>query len=179
MNYQWLLTASSAFPACVDRADYKRKTGKEAPDYDRTRDLKFWWDASAGEDGLPEVIYQNNIMLRADGTWALRNGAPVTKPLVMSVEEAKTVNLPPEDITGGTQVPPAGTKTIACPFRDLQQDEVLSIAGAEMGFLSGKVIVIRNVKLFSEAIAKEADDSGKFTAADRAMLRAIAAKLGV
>jgi hypothetical protein len=48
-----------------------------------------------------------------------------------------------------------------------------------MGFLSGTQIVVRNVKLFAEEMAKAVEDSGKFNASDRAMLRAIAAKLGV
>lgn len=180
MKSQELLNANPPFPICTDRADYKKQTGLIAPEFDSSKPLKFWWDAMAEEeaDGLPEVVYQNNVMVKPDGTWALRNGAPATKPLVLTVEDALNVNLPPEDPTGRSVVP-AGHKQIPCPFRDLGPDEVLAIAGAEMGFLSGKVIVIRNNKLFAEEMAQQAEDSGKFTGSDRAMLKAIAAKLGL
>ena len=176
--YQELLNANPPFPIYKDRKDYKERTGQEAPPYSPDRPLKFWADVNAGADGAPEVVYLNNIMLKSDGYWFLRNGAPTTKPLVLTAEEAQTVNLPPEDPSGNTVVP-ANTKVLACPFRDLGSDEVLAIAGPEMGMLSGTQIVIRNTKLYAAELAKEADDSGKFTPTDRALLKAIASRLGV
>jgi hypothetical protein len=171
-----LLTAALAYPIYPNRKAYRDGTGEEAPPWDASRKIKKWRDPEAGADGLPEVIYTNNIMVKADGIWALKNGLPVVRPLVLSVEEAKTVNLPPEDPSGNTSIQP-GTGEVGCPFRDLLPDEVIMVAGAEMGFLSGKVLVIRNMKLYAEEQAVEADESGKFTATDRAMLSAIAEKV--
>jgi hypothetical protein len=174
---QVILTSQAAFRIYANRTEFKAATGQEAPPFDERRKLKRWFDLKAGADGLPEVIYQNNIMIRSDGTFVLKNGVPVTRPLVLPVEEAQTVNLPPEDPSGNTSIQP-GWGEIPCPFRELTQDEILVVAGAEAGFLSGKVIMIRNVKLFEEEKARQADESGKFTAADRAILKAIAEKLG-
>jgi hypothetical protein len=174
---QVVLNSQTAFRLYANRAEYKSATGQEAPGFDAGRKIKRWFDPNAGADGLPEVIYQNNIMIRPDGTFVLKNGSPVTRPLVLPVEEARTVNLPPEDPSGNTSIQP-GWAEIPCPFRELAEDEILVVAGAEAGFLSGKLIMIRNVKLFEEERARQADESGKFTAADRAILRAIAEKLG-
>lgn len=175
---QVILNSQTAFRVYSSRTDYKMATGQDAPPFDAGRKIKRWFDPKAGADGLPEVIYQNNIMIRPDGTFVLKNGSPVTRPLVLAVEEAKTVNLPPEDPSGNTSIQP-GWGEISCPFRDLTEDEILVVAGAEAGFLSGKFIMIRNVKLFEEERARQADEVGTFTSADRAMLRAIAVKLGV
>ena len=177
LAYQELLKANPPFPLYNNRAEYKKQTGKDAPDYDPSRKLKFWEDPNAGEDGLPEIIYPNNVMTRPDGTFVLKNGVPVVRPLVLSVEEARTVNLPPEDPSGNTAL--QSSAEILVPFRDLRPDEVLVVGGTEMRFLSGQQIVIRNQRLYNEAMVKEAEDSGKFTSADRATLKAIAAKLGI
>lgn len=181
-DFQQLLGSPETIPArfgtCLDRADYRRQTGQEPPPFDPNKPLKFWWDKDAytDADGLPEIVYANNVMTKTDGTWALRSGVPVTKPLVLAVEDAANVNLPPEDPSGSTVVP-AGIKSIPCPFRDLLPDESLAVAGAEAGFLSGKVLVIRNNKKFAEAQARAAEDSGRFTSDDRARLRAVADRL--
>lgn len=177
-QFQVILNSQSAFQIFGNRTEYKAATGQDAPPFDAGRRIKRWFDPKAGADGLPEVIYQNNIMIRTDGTFALKNGTPVTRPLVLPVEEARTVNLPPEDPSGNTSIQP-GWAEIPCPFRDLTEDEILVVAGAEAGFLSGKLIMIRNVKLFEEERARQADESGKFTTSDRALLTAIAKKLGV
>lgn len=175
---QFVLNSQTAFQVYANRTEYKVATGQDAPPFDAGRKIKRWFDPNAGADGLPEVIYQNNIMIRSDGTFVLKNGAPVTRPLVLPVEEAMTVNLPPEDPSGNTSIQP-GWAEIPCPFRDLAEDEILVVAGAESGFLSGKFIMIRNVKLFEEERARQLDESGKFTSSDRAMLTAIARILGV
>lgn len=178
MKSQVLLNTRFAFRLYQKRADYKEATGKDAPDYDPTRRIKRWEDPAAADEGLPEVIYQNVLMTKKNSTdWVLRNGVPVTTVLALPVDEAMTVNLPPEDSSGNTSI--QDPREVPCPFLPLGPDEVLAVAGAEMGFLSGTQIVIRNTKLFAEEMAKQADESGKFTSADRAMLKAIAAKLGV
>lgn len=178
MKSQVLLTAALAFPVYQTRSEYKKATGVEAPPYDENRKIKKWFDPNALVDGLPEVIYPNNIMLTKEKTWILRNGSPVIRPLVLPAEEAATVNLPPEDPTGATAIQ-AEWIEIPCPFRDLGPDEIIVVAGQEMGFLSGKVLVIRNTKLFAQEMAAQVEEGGKFTAADRALLQAIAKTLGV
>lgn len=175
---QELLTAHTAFDIYQSRTEYLELTGKIPPPYDPSRKLKRWADPNALADGLPEVIYPNNIMLNAQKTWIMRNGAPVLRPLVLPAEEAATVNLPPEDPSGRTSIQ-VDMEEIPCPFRNLLPGEIIVPTGAESGFNSGKFLAIRDVARFDAEQAKAADESGKFTSADRAMLRAIAEKLGV
>ena len=174
---QELLTAHAAFDIYGSHAEYRALTGKEPPPYDSTRKIKRWADPEALSQDLPEVIYPNNIMLK-EGTWIMRNGSPVLRPLVLPAEEAATVNLPPEDPSGHTSIQ-VWMEEVPCPFRNLLPGEIIVPTGAESGFNSGKFLAIRDVARFDAEQAKAADDSGKFTAADRAMLRAVAAKLGV
>ena len=178
MKSQVLLNTRFAFRLYGSRSDYKLATGKDAPAYDETRRIKRWEDPNAADEGLPEVIYTRVLMTQKNSMdWVLKNGTPVTTVLTLPVEEAASVNLPPEDPHGNTSI--QDPREVPCPFLPLGPDEILTIAGAEMGFLSGTQIVVRNVKLFAEEMAKAVEDSGKFNASDRAMLRAIAAKLGV
>lgn len=178
MKSQVLLNTRFAFRLYQNRAEYKQAKGSDAPPYDPTRRIKRWEDPDAELEGLPEIIYQNVLMTQKNSMdWVLRNGVPVTTVLVLPVDEAMTVNLPPEDPHGNTSI--QNPAEVPCPFLPLGPDEILVVAGAEMGFLSGQQIVVRNTKLFAEEMAKQADESGKFTSADRALLKAVAAKLGV
>lgn len=167
------------FPEYRTRAEYRTAFGAEAPEFNQFRKIKYWLDLNAGEDGLPEVIYPNTIMENKEGQFVLRNGKPIVRQLNLSVEEAKSVNLPPEDGVGNTGDVKAQMPPVQNPFRDLLEGEELVVAGPDLGLLNGQVIVIRNTKLW-EAEQKAASESdGKFTAADREKLWAIAVKLGV
>lgn len=167
------------FPEYRNRAEYKAAFGVDAPPFDVTRKIKLWQDPSAGSDGLPEVIYNNAVMTKKDGTFVLKNNKPVIKPIVLPVDEAKSVNLPPEDEKGNTGEIESWMPPIQNPFRDLVEGEEIVVAGPDMGLLSGKFLVIRNTKLWAEEQAAALEESGKFTVADRQLLTAIAAKLGV
>jgi len=173
-NAQINIESARAFPTYKNRAGYKQATGTDAPAYDPTRKIKRWMDLSAGSDGLPEVIYANTLMLNAKGEFLSRNGVPIARPMVLSVAEAKSVNLPPEDAAGNTSIQPEMLPEVQCPFRALTADEVLVVAGPEMGLLSGKAVFIRNTKLWAEEQAQVVEEEGLFTAADRAILREIA-----
>ncbi len=175
---QELLTAHTAFGVSQSRTEYLALTGHEAPPYDPKRKIKRWADPNAMADGLPEVIYPNNVMLDAKKTWIMRNGAVVLRPLVLPAQEAATVNLPPEDPSGRTSIQ-VDMEEIPCPFRDLLPGEKIVVGGPETGFNSGKFLYIRDVARFEAEQSQEADNSGKFTAEDRRTLRGIAQKLGV
>ena len=71
------------------------------------------------------------------------------------------MNIPPL----GTDVPGAEAPEVPCPLRPLEPDE-------ELFFDFGGVVTVKNVALFS------ALETG-FTAADRALLKGMARKLGV
>jgi hypothetical protein len=173
------LESARAFPMYGTRAKYKQATGVDAPPFDSTRKIKRWMDLTAGADGFPEVVYQNTLMLNASGEFISRNGVPIVRPLVLTVEDAKTVNLPAEDVNGYTAIQPENLPEIQCPFRALTADETLVVAGPEAGLLSGRAIFIRNTKLWAEEQAQAAEEEGLFTAQDRALLKSIAKKLGL
>ena len=179
MAKSWeLLNAHPAFDIYHGHAEYRALTGKEPPPYDPKRRIKRWADPNALDQDLPEVVYQNNVMLR-DDTWIIKNRAVVLKPLVLPAEEAATVNLPPEDPSGRTSIQVDMKDEIPCPFRDLLPGEEIVPLGAEGGFLAGRFLAIRDKARFEAEQAKAEDNSGKFTSADRATLMAIAQKLGV
>lgn len=150
------------FPYYQTREDYQRATGQEPPPWDPNRAPKHWFDPNAAQSARRSVIYENVLALSDTGSPLVSpDGKPMLDVLVLSKEEAATVNIPPL----GTNVPGADRPEIPCPLRALDPDE-------ELFFDFGGVVAVKNRKLFSQL------ETG-FTADDRALLRAIAEKLGV
>ena len=162
-----------------NRAEYKKETGQEAPAFDERRKIKRWFDPQAGSTGLPRVRYENCVLTDEKSNFVLVNGLPVVWPIEMPVTEAASVNLPPEDPSGNTAIQPYMLPEVQAPSRAPGPDEVIMVAGPDMGLLNGQVLIFRNTKLWAEEQAAISVEEGKFTAADRNMLKALCAKFGV
>ena len=150
------------FPQFSSREDFERVQGVECPPFDCARPPKYWFDPAAEKTVLRKVVYETAIAIDEKGALILdANGKPMTDSLVLVKKEAATVNIPP-DITNypGADVPP-----IPVPMRALDEDEELALE-------LGGILVVHNKKLW------DAQVSG-YTAQDRALLTAIARKLGV
>lgn len=150
------------FPAYQSREAYLRATGKEPPPWDPQRQPKGWFDPKAQESARRSVVYDHALAVAENGAPLLGpDGKPFLDLLVLPKGEAATVNLPPY----GTNVPGADAPLVPVPCRALDPDE-------ELFFDLGGVATVRNLKLYPR------DEQG-FTPRDRALLRAMAKKLGV
>ncbi len=149
------------FPYYQSRQDYRQATGQEPPPWDPDRAPKGWLDSGASSSPRRNVVYDLALVTGPTGTpVAGPDGQPVLDVLVLKKEVAATVNIPPQ----GTNVPGADEPEVQCPLRPLEPDE-------ELFFDIGGVVTVKNVTLFA------AFEVG-FTAQDRALLKAIAKKLG-
>jgi len=162
-----------------NRTEYKKATGQDAPAFDERRKIKRWFDPQAGASGLPRIRYDNCVLSDDKGNFILVNGLPIIWPIEMSVAEASAVNLPPEDPGGNTAIQPYMLPEVQAPSRAAGPDEIIMVAGPDLGLLNGQVLIFRNTKLWAEEQAVAAVEEGKFTAKDRAMLTALCSKLGV
>jgi len=88
------------------------------------------------------------------------DGKPMLDLMTLPKMEAAAVNIPPE----GTNIEGADTYEALLPLRNLEP-------GEELFFQFGGVVAVKNVELFDAL--KEG-----FTPADRALIQAIARKLG-
>jgi hypothetical protein len=150
------------FPYYQTREDYQKVTGQEPPPWDARRAPKYWCDPKARESTRRNVVYDSVLATSQSGSpLAGPDGKPMLDVLVLSKDEAATVNIPPV----GTNVPGAEVPEIPCPLRPLDADE-------ELFFDIGGVVTVKNVPLYS---ALEAG----FTAQDRLLLKAIARSLGI
>jgi hypothetical protein len=144
------------------REDYQKATGAEPPPFDERRTPKYWFDPKARESSRKNVVY-DYVIAMGPGTQPLPgpDGKPMLDVLVLGKEEAATVNIPPT----GTAIAGADVPEVPMPLRALEP-------GEELCFQFAGVVAVKNVELF------EALKEG-FTAGDRALLQAIAKKLGV
>ncbi len=151
------------FPYYQTREDYERSVGQAPPPWDPNRPPKYWFDPNARQSTRRNVVYDFVIATSESGTPLVGpDGKPMLDLLVLPKEEAATVNIPPKHVAN---VPGADRPEVPCPLRALEPDE-------ELAFDFGGVVVVRNKNLYPSL------EVG-FTAEDRALLRAIAAKLGV
>jgi len=151
------------FPYYQTRDAYRKAAGEEPPPWDPRKPPKYWMDAKARLSGRRNVVYDFTLAISQSGTpLAGPDGKPMLDLLVLPKEDAATVNIPP-DATNvpGTDVPP-----VPPPLRPLEPNE-------ELFFDVGGVVAVKNL---DHPYWKE---TAGFTQADRALLRAIAAKLGV
>jgi hypothetical protein len=144
------------------REEYLLATGEEAPPFDARQAPKYWRDLAALSAPRNNVVYANVILMNDKGIAVPGpDGRPQLDALVLSRVEASKVNIPPQ----GTNVPGADQPEVPLPLRDLEPCMVL-----EFGFAS--VVRVRDTSV------AEPDPPGAFTASDRALLQAIARKLG-
>lgn len=106
------------FPTYATREDYTARTGKPCPAWNSTRKPKSWEDSSAVQATEDMMVY-DRIFLGMDGA-----GNPKWKRLFLVPGEAAIVNIPPTG-PGMTNVPGADQPVIACPMRELAEDEII------------------------------------------------------
>ena len=153
------------FPYYSTRADYQKATGQEPPPFSPLRPPKYWFDPRARESNRRNVIYDFVVATGQSGSpLAGPDGKPMLDILVLSREEAATVNIPRKGI-GDTNIPGADVPQAPVPLRPLEP-------GEELFFEFGGTVAVKNPGLYAQL------EVG-FTAQDRALLSAIAKKLGV
>lgn len=151
------------FPYYQTREDYRRAVGQEPPPWDPNRAPKYWFDPNARQSTRRNVVYDLVIATSETGSALVGpDGKPMLDLLVLGKEEAATVNIPPKDLTN---VPGADRPEVPCPLRPLEPNE-------ELFFDFGGAVAVKNRELWASV------DVG-FTLEDRALLRAIAKKLGL
>jgi hypothetical protein len=152
------------FPYYQTREEFKKATGIDPAPFSANRPPKYWFDPSAKEAPRRTVVYENVIAYASNGSPLLgADGKPVLDVLVVSKDEAASVNIPPKGI-GVANVPGSDVPEVPPPLRGLKEDEEL--------FVPFPGIVAVRIKGTLEA------DRG-FTEEDRSILEAIARKLGV
>jgi hypothetical protein len=150
------------FPRYATRGAYQQATGQPPPLFDITKRPKFWEDPAAATSKSKNVFYERVIAVSDLGiAFPGDDGNPVLEPLMLTKIEAATVNIPPE----GTNIEGAGVPECPMPLKPVP-------TGHELYFRYGGVVEVKNMAVFAEQVEG-------FTAADRALLCAIAAKLGV
>lgn len=159
------ITHLHLFPVYQTREAYKQATGMEAPPYDQSKPIKSWFDPKAAANPSRKIVYDQVIAYADNGApLASAEGKPMFEPLLIDRAVAATVNIPvkgreiPDQVPTGFEVP--------VPLRALEPDE-------ELYFQFGGSVAVKNKKLFGQL------ETGGFTAADRALLQAIAEKIGI
>ncbi|MBI3207765.1 MAG: hypothetical protein HYZ37_02545 [Candidatus Solibacter usitatus] len=152
------------FPVFQTREAYFKATGKEAPAYDETKDIKSWFDPNALENPRRKIVYDRVLAIAANkAPIPGPDGKPMLEPMVIDRELAATVNIPPKG-PGIVDAPQTGYE-IPVPLRAVDAEE-------ELYFRFGGTVAVKNKALFPAP-------PGEFTDSDRTLLRAIANKLGV
>jgi hypothetical protein len=157
------LSSLYRFETFQTREAYEAKTGQPCPPWDSRRPPKFWFDPAASASRMRNISYSPVLAIDEEGQPIREDGKPVLDAISIPRDEAATVNIPPQ----GTNIEGADVAAVPVPMRPLDDEE-------ELAFDPFAGVVVRNKTLYADAKA-----DGKFTAADRALLQRIAAKLGV
>jgi hypothetical protein len=153
------------YPYFQSRDAYEQITGQPCPPWDKTRRPKKWFAPEAAQSAEDFLVFERVLAteLKEIGRPLTGpDGKPYLKSLILPRDIAATVNIPPN----GANVEGAAVPEYPVPLRALDQNEELILDGP-FG-----IVMVKNVEL-SQAV-----EDG-FAAQDRAMLRAIAKKLGV
>ena len=154
------------FPYYSTREEFEKATGRPTPPWDGTKPPKYWFDPKASEATRKLVVYETVLAISDNGT-LLRdetNNRPQLDMLVLTKEQAATVNIPHKGVNAGN-IPGADRPEVQMPLRALLDYE-------ELFFRFGGTIVVRDKQYYAQTQVG-------FTADDRVMLQAIAAKLGL
>ena len=147
------------------REEYEQVTGKPCPPWTPTKPPKSWFDPDAASSTRRNIVYDNVVAYSANGS-ALKgvDNKPMLESLVISRDDAVIVNIPPKG-PGTANIMGADVPPVPVPIRALEKNE-------ELFFGIGGGVFVRNL-----------DHQGQlevgFTNDDRALLKAIAGKLGV
>lgn len=163
---QYGLNTLYLFSVYQTREEYRTAIGKDAPPFDPAKPIKSWFDPKAGENARRKLVYENVLAIADNGAPLVdEKGKPFLEPLLIDREDAAAVNIPVKDFTGKIQEQPTSTREVPVPMRALTENEELVLG--LMGLVS-----VRNKAALDE-------QTTGFTLHDRAMLQAIAVKLGV
>ncbi len=174
-----LVSALFRFPHYNTQADYTRVTGRVCPAFNPAKRIKRWEDPAAATQRKDKVLQylalavdcETGVPLAMNGD---RDGQPYVEPFGMLAGEAATVNIPPDGATQENFVEGVGAQ-YPDPLKTLSATQALyfeAIPGA-------KNVLVRDLVEYGRLAPQIAEDAGKFTADDRALLLAIADKLGV
>lgn len=156
------------YPYYQTRAAYEAATGQPCPAWNPNQRPKYWFDPAAAASTEDFLVYERVLATdpteQAKGALVGPDGKPYFKSLILPREIAATVNIP--EVTAN--VPGADKPSYQPPCRALEPNEELFFDPTGLG-----VVAVKNTDLYA------VDSAGNFTAEDRALLRAIAAKLGV
>lgn len=162
---QYPLSNLFLFPIFQTREAYRQATGQEPPPWDPQRPSKAWFDPQAHTSPRRNVVYDAVLAMSENGNaLAGPDGKPMLDILLLKREEAATVNIPPKG-PGTTNLPGTEVPEVPFPLRALEPNE-------ELAFEFGGIVVVRNKELYPLTLVG-------FTAEDRALVKRIAAKLGV
>jgi len=164
------LSALYLFQIFGTQDQYKAVTGNPAPAFDPTRPTKRWFDPAATPGDLRTYPTYRIGPSKADGTLTFSPDA-----IYLSGDDAARVNIPNDiDIArGGFGI----TAQMPIPMRLLAPGESLRNLPVVPGMPFTSIYVVNDALYAAQAQADQ-EASGKFLAEDRAMLRAIAAKVG-
>lgn len=152
------------FPYYQTREAYQAATGLEPPKFDGTRPPKYWFDPAAKDSTRRNVTYDQVVAYAASGSPLVSESEqPVLELMMLNKDDAAIVNIPPKGL-GFANIAGADRPEIPPPLRPLRPDE-------ELFFPFPGIVAVR-VKGTLEP------DRG-FTEDDRALLAAIARKLGI
>ncbi len=153
------------FPFFQTREAYFAHTGKEAPPYDPNKPVKSWFDPKAAESSSRRIVYERTVAYADNGMPLIGpDGKPFLEPMVLDRAVAANVNIAPKGPDLLDQ--PSTGLEIAVPCRPLEP-------GEELYLQFGGTVAVRNKALWA------ADVEVGFKGADRALLQAIAEKLGI
>lgn len=163
---RWSIDRLYVFPYYQTREAYQAAVGVEPPPFDASRPPKAWFDPNAKATGKRFVVYDRVVAYSQSGSPIVsESNQPVTEQLLLPVDEAATVNIPPKGPTVAN-IKGADVPEVPCPLRPLNADEEI--------FFSFPGVV--SVRLKGEP--QPAKD-GSFTEDDRMILMAIARKVGI
>lgn len=152
------------FPIYSSRANYRAKTGKEAPPWNPLKPIKAWIDESIVSKPRGFVYYDVVETDEANNYVAGPDGCPVIKSWPVALSEAGKINLPDED---GTFTQDQLATAVPVPIRKLRLEEELVFFGP------GNVVLVRNKILYR----LEMEQAAVFLGSDRAILLGLELKL--
>lgn len=160
------LSSLYLFPVYQTREEYLAKTGKAAPMFRTDKPVKSWEDPSAATSLKRKIVYDNVLAFTDQGLpLGDAQNKPFFEPMLIDREDAVVVNIPPKDFSGRQQEIPSAGNEVPVPCRALRMGEELEFSG-----FGGLVMVTSEV---------DRSTPTSFTLEDRALLKKIAAKLGV
>lgn len=165
------IDALHMFPYYSTREQYERETGKPCPAYIDNGRPKYW-QGTVPADADPDLSIRFKVAYNSKGGVSTApDGSPKFSYLDLKPEEVIAVNIPQKNV--GQWPGNTSAVEIQAPMYDLLPTEKLVFQAG----IAGAQLKIRRDPLPGAPTAPSA--SGGFTEADRAMLKAIAGRMGL